>query len=287
MSKKPIIMVLIGLVLGVSVVSQNPLVLVLKGYKVLLDGLAWLSMSNNIGNVLSWIIMIGISFLPLCLFYYKGGKENKRIAIILVLSMFVFTANLYLLNEPIADTALREMKILSLSLLYLTGYLAYYFEFYYKNESHLHTLIMGLVYIALLSYGMFLGTQINSFYSSPKGNMHSNILFVISTLIIYFNINLLLKLERFFSLKLYTDLNQASLYFIRELKVQADKVISIIIYGFVVSLALAFLTIGIYDTVNVGFTVPIVMIMISVFINLYLKLLINALSVKEENDLFI
>lgn len=287
MKKKPVIIVLLGLVLGIAFASNNPLVLLSEGYKQLLDSIARLSISGSVGNVFAWIITITLSFIPVCLFYFKGGKKNKRVLISLILSIFIFSANLYLFNDESLVNPFRDFKILLLSLLYVSGFLAYYFEFYYKEDSHLHTLIMTLVYLSLLSYGMILGSQIRIFSNVPRENVHNNALFVISTLVIYFNINLLVKLEIFFASKLYTDLNETSLHFIKQLKIQADRVIAVIIYGYITSLALAFITTGLYETVNVGFSVPIVMILISVFINLYLKLLINALSVKEENDLFI
>lgn len=287
MKKKSIIIVLLGLVLGIAFASNNPLVLLSEGYKLLLDSIARLSISSSVGNVVAWVITITLSFIPVCLFYFKGGKENKRVLISLILSIFIFSANLYLFNDESLVNPFRDFKILLLSLLYVSGFLAYYFEFYYKEDSHLHTLIMTLVYLSLLSYGMILGSQIRIFSNIPRANVHKNALFVISTLVIYFNINLLVKLEIFFASKLYTDLNETSLHFIKQLKIQADRVIAVIIYGYITSLALAFITTGLYETVNVGFSVPIVMILISVFINLYLKLLINALSVKEENDLFI
>lgn len=287
MNKKPVIVVLIGLILGITFLSQYSILIVLQGYRYLLDGIARLSISNPIGNVLSWLIVIGISFIPSLLYYFKGGNKSKAMFISLAFSIFVFVANVHLLNAPSVEGVVWVFKIVLLSLLYITGLLAYYFEIYYKRESHLQTLIMSLLYISLLSYGMILGTQIVTFYNSSKINVYSNIIFVISVIVIYFNISLLLKLETFFSTKLYTDLNQESLRFIRELKIKAEQVIAVMIYGLMISVALTFLGAGKYDTTNIEFIVPIGMIMISIFINLYLKLLINAISVKEENNLFI
>lgn len=101
------------------------------------------------------------------------------------------------------------------------------------------------------------------------------------------NLHLLINLRTFITTRTYESLKEDALESLINLKKLAMRVLAITIYTLIASTLVSFITLSTSGDAHVSFNIPTSMILITVFINIYVKTLIQAISVKKENEQFI
>lgn len=289
MNKKNFIIIGLGIIFGLVFIPfvSNFFTLISLPLKTCLDRIANLSLKSGIFNILSWILLVIISFLPFLFFISKYKTRDLKLLVYFLFSIIFLLLSISVLNPKAHLNIIQEYKILALSIFYYSIFIGIYFEVYFIKDSHLHTLLNLLTLCSIFAYASLLGFKIFILFNTNLESIF-NIFYPLSTiLIILVNLHLLINLRMFITTRTYESLKEDALESLINLKKLAMRVLAITIYTLIASTLVSFITLSTSGDAHVSFNIPSSMILITVFINIYVKTLIQAISVKKENEQFI
>ncbi len=279
---KYIISIILGLTLGAVAASTDNSVLIFlsKPVSLLLGLIENLSLSSFIGNIIAWCLIIIVSFLPLAIIYIKKKKKLQ-----LVLFGFVgvlLLSSILMYFNPKTPQFASDVFTAAITFQFISVAIALVFELFIRDtdrpERVLHILILFLMVILSSSVPFNLKEALEYKISGPVS-------FIVELYLLSHLIHLLHLIDEFLLEKQISLLQDSSITHLKNISKYANHMLSYSIYATIFLNTFKFVLME--DSINFNLNIPYLELVFTSVIALFMHLMIQAVSVKKENDQFI
>lgn len=280
--KKYIIAIALGILLGTLAITtkQNVLIVLNTPVSYFLKLLTWLSLSSFLGNLIAWFLILVVSFLPV-LVIAKHRPKPYQITLYSVIGLFLM-GSILVYFQPNYSMIPLEMQAIAIGMLFASVVLGLIYEIYIRNSNKPQNVLSALVIILMIILSITIPV---TFKELDQTSLVSIVSFVIELVLMTHLLHLLHHVDEYLEVSNQNVLQEDALDKLNIISKYANHMLSYTIYATIFLNAFKFFLIE--DSVEFNFSIPFTEMIVTSIIALFIHLMIQALSVKEENDQFI
>lgn len=275
--------VAIGLLLGffITSIDENILIVINQPISLFIDIITGLSLSSFVGNIIAWILILFIAFLPLLLI--NKYKKDKRLNLLYLIIGIVILVSIIFYFQPynIMSVPLIMHKIV-IGFILGSVILGLMYELWFVKSNKPKTILKMVILCITLITSLTIAVLIMTLNTDNLLITISTISELIVKVILLYLLYLIYNYLYLEHTNIFSDLS------LRQLK-NIEKCANILLaYSIYISIFLNFSKLFITNhDVNFSFNFPIKEVIIASVISLFINFMVSAISVKKENDQFI
>lgn len=280
--KKYIIAISFGILLGILAITtkQNVLLVLNTPVVYFLKLLTSLSLSSFMGNLIAWVLILLVSFTPV-LIIAKHRPKPYQITLYSVIGLFLM-GSILVYFQPNYSMIPRKMQAIAIGMLFASVILGLIYEIYIRNSNQPQNVLSALVIILMIILSITIPISIKELnFSSLVSIVSITIEMVLMTHLLH----LLHHVDEYLEVSNQDMLQEEALDKLQIISKYANHMLSYTIYATIFLNAFKFFLIE--DSVEFNFSIPFTEMIVTSIIALFIHLMIQALSVKEENNQFI
>ncbi len=239
-----------------------------------------LSLSSSLGNILAWLFIISLSYIPL-LVILKIKREKFQIALYSFIGLLL-VLSIYKHFNPSNTNFPNDLSLFVINSLYLATLFGLLYEAKIrdsKNHSEiLHILIIATIILLSRNFPIYL-SQVHEISVISLMNL------AVECFLLVHLLHLLYLIDQFLWDRDFNLLSDNSISKLQKIDKYAHKMLSYSIYATILLNAFKFLMLD--DSVHFNFNFPAMELLFTSIIALFMHLILQAVSVKKENEQFI
>ncbi|NLW15229.1 MAG: hypothetical protein GX038_03085 [Erysipelothrix sp.] len=276
---KYIISIFVGLVIGTIAIIQdrNILFVLVEPIELALNYTEKIIQQSTLGLIVAWIILLILSFTPF-LIMYRYKKQPYQLSLYFVIGVTLLVAQLLYFNPKFSNIP-QIMQIMAVGFLYASIILGIVFELFIRDTKRPQDILKAMVILLMIFLSSTIPLAIKEI--EPDGIL-SIITFIVEFVLLTHLLHLLHHVDEFLETKEKDMFNDASVDKLQTISKYANHMLSYSVYITIFLNVLRFFLTE--DAVHFDFNIPYVEMLFTSIIALFIHLLVQVISLKNEVD---
>ena len=263
----------------------------------ILEIISHLSLNSYFGNLTAWLLLLLFFSAPLIVIRYLSKDIYKKVNIkyIIIIVLMIISTVMYLkgseINVNLDNAFLQLLQLPSIAFSYYFLWIGLFYELFVNidlsdNKNKNATLYM-LSFVSFI-LAIFIGSKVSTtFINYHNIGLWGFIDIIVSIFINVFIFKAIFKIYKLLSQEKLDWFSDETLIILSDVKIIFNKVIEIAIYLTIFVTMLKLFALPRSGGIDFNFNIPVLELVVSVTLSLFLSVIAQSILIKKENDQFV